>query len=127
MNNLPTPPPVFVLPLGLDWQAIIHTDGRVTLQHVGQAVMTATGQTVNLVALNHTDPAIRRAVESLEEGRLVLRTVELFPDGTVMCDVDGMSVDGVLSPESFAMLNNTIMSGARYLQGLPLRQGGDKF
>jgi len=120
-------PPVRVIPLSRDWVALVHADGRVTLQFVSQVVVSGTGEVLDLAALHQASMPIQRHIDSLEEGRLWVRTLDLQPDGSVAIDLHGVSEEGVLGPECYAVLGPFLASAARYAASLPGRQAGDPF
>lgn len=93
-----------VIPLGEHWNAVVFQSGHVLLHHRGEALLVATGEVVSLL-----DPYIEEALDQ-DPRTLIGRTIGLSPDGGVSVDVHGLSMDAILSPDAYTILDATAVS-----------------
>ena len=113
---LELPPPVQSIPLGSSWLAVVLADGAVVLQH-RKAFIMGTGRVIDLNDLQGPNADfIQSRLEEYGNGRILIRTILLTPDGSVSADKKAISPGGIPSGESFVVFDNARESAAWYAQ-----------
>jgi len=104
-------------PLGTHWVALVHEDGSVLLQYHKQ-VLSKSGHVLDLIEGEHPEISDRGAMD------LQVRTLGLSVDGSVMADSHGISSGGVLSNQSYAILENAHSSLGKAMQASSKKADG---
>lgn len=110
----PRPPVSQVMALGKHWVAIILADGSVLLQHHSQVPVCGTDKIYNLMEVTQEEAEHLAELKEKDPERIAVRTVLMSYDGSVLCDPDGISPNGNLTPSAFTLIPPTIYSCSKY-------------
>lgn len=116
---------VSVISLGGGWQAIVFSDGRVCLQYISHVVVSGTGEDLDLNRVfDLEDEATKNAVLDRAKGKMLVRTVELNPDGSVSVEPNAISLDGQIDDSrSYAILPTVLQSLTEVMRRQENREG----
>lgn len=99
------------IPLGKHWVAVVLENDSVLIMHQSEAPYMGSDKVFHL-----NDDALfkHREAGTLDEERLAVRTFLLATDGSLLCDLDGISPSGHLTNNAFCLLEPTISSSKKY-------------
>jgi hypothetical protein len=106
---------VFVpIPLQAGWTAWhYYPDGGILLQFQKKVLNTQSGDIVDLE---------EGTSSQLEKENLLVRSLYLSPDGSVHCEPNAMSFEGVLSEGAFQILEKPEVLFARHMANPPFKK-----
>ena len=114
-----------VYALGGGWQALRFPDGRIVLQYISHVVISGTGQDLDLNRLfDLADEATRNEILEKAQGKMLVRTLELHPDGSMLVEPNAISLDGQIDDSrSYAILPSVLSSLTAVMQKQESREG----